>query len=417
MRFFLLIIFFFTLSIFAQKKIVDTILFTNTKRMNKDFMSYLILTKKGAVLDSLTIKKDVILLNRLNGVSKAEYKITEKSTNLFEINYIITENFSLIPTLNILTTDDSGSYRVGLYEFNLLGKNITAGGFYQYNEFNSFGFNFSAPTLFTKYVGLELNIQKLSSNEPLFFNNDIANYLYTNTAYEVLGVYQYDYKNRFKLGTTFFNENYEYKKGATAPDIPKSLSINKNLFKFQYTYDDLNYNYYLINGFKSNFSFQYVTLENDYQNKFIIGWNDFLYYKQIGHNGNWASRLRLGLATNNASPFSPFSVDNNLNIRGVGNIIDRGTGTLVLNTEYRKTIIEKGWFALQGNAFVDAGSWRNPGGKFSDFGNPSNFRVYPGVGLRFIHKTIFNAVFRLDYGYGITKNASKGFVFGVGQYF
>lgn len=132
---------------------------------------------------------------------------------------------------------------------------------------------------------------------------------------------------------------------------------------------------------------------------------------------NWANRLRLGLATNNDTPFAPFTVDNNLNIRGVGNLIDRGTGAIVLNTEYRQTLYEKGWFALQGNAFFDAGSWRNPGGDFGDFAESQNFRVYPGVGLRFIHKKIFNAIFRIDYGVGITEDSTRGFVFGIGQYF
>jgi len=110
-------------------------------------------------------------------------------------------------------------------------------------------------------------------------------------------------------------------------------------------------------------------------------------------------------------------VDNNLNVRGVGNSIDRGTAAIVLNTEYRHTLYEKSWFILQGNTFVDAGSWRNPGGDFSDFGKIQNIRVYPGLGLRFIHKKIFNAIFRIDYGIGITQNATNGLVFGIGQYF
>jgi hypothetical protein len=42
-----------------------------------------------------------------------------------------------------------------------------------------------------------------------------------------------------------------------------------------------------------------------------------------------------------------------LNIRGVGNIIDRGTAAIVLNTEYRYTLYEKGWFSLKGNTFID----------------------------------------------------------------
>ena len=90
---------------------------------------------------------------------------------------------------------------------------------------------------------------------------------------------------------------------------------------------------------------------------------------------------------------------------------------IVLNTEFRNTLYEKKWFVLQGNAFVDSGSWRTPGKNLSDFANADNFRVYTGLGLRIIHKTIFNATFRIDYGYGITKNASKGLVFGIGQYF
>ena len=125
----------------------------------------------------------------------------------------------------------------------------------------------------------------------------------------------------------------------------------------------------------------------------------------------------MGLATNSDTPFAPFSVDNNVNIRGVGNTIDRGTGVMVLNTEYRYTLFEKKWFVLQGNAFVDSGSWRNPGGDFGDFFNSENLRIYPGVGVRFIHKSIFNAILRIDYGVGITKDSTRGFVFGIGQYF
>ena len=110
-------------------------------------------------------------------------------------------------------------------------------------------------------------------------------------------------------------------------------------------------------------------------------------------------------------------MDNNLNIRGVGNVIDRGTAALVLNTEYRHTLFEKDWFVLQGNVFVDGGTWRNPGGDFGDFSDSENLRIYPGLGFRFIHKRIFNTVFRIDYGYGVTRDATNGFVFGIGQYF
>ena len=44
-------------------------------------------------------------------------------------------------------------------------------------------------------------------------------------------------------------------------------------------------------------------------------------------------------------------------------------------------------------------------------------RVFPGVGIRFIHKRILNAAIRFDYGINLTGNGGGGFVFGIGQYF
>jgi hypothetical protein len=48
-------------------------------------------------------------------------------------------------------------------------------------------------------------------------------------------------------------------------------------------------------------------------------------------------------------------------------------------------------------------TWRSPGGNLDDLFSSKNIKVYPGFGIRFIHKKIYNAVFRIDYGYGITK--------------
>ncbi len=189
------------------------------------------------------------------------------------------------------------------------------------------------------------------------------------------------------------------------------------MVKFVYKYNNVKYHYYLLSGFKNDFYFQTIVTENDFQNKFFIGWNDFFFYKRFGLKGNFATRVRVGLSTNNDSPFAPFALDNNVNIRGVGNTIDRGTGSIVWNVEYRQTIIEKNWFVLQLNIFTDAGAWRNPGGSLEDFTKIENMQIYAGGGLRFIHKKIFGAIFRIDYGNSVINFNSGGLVIGVGQYF
>jgi outer membrane protein assembly factor BamA len=388
------------------------------KKLKTSFIKRLAKVKAGVSLDSTAIEEDIKRLKRLPSVSHAYYQVFHSHENQYNVFYNIEENFTIIPSASIYTSnDDEFAYRLGLYEFNLLGQNITFGGFYQNDIYSSYGVNFRAPYLFSRKAGIALNYQNLTTQEPVFLEEGTADYKYNNTSYEILGLYEFNFKHRIEIGFNYFNEKYDYISGATNQSVPRDLDVKKVLYKGIYQYNDINYYYQYLSGFRSTLNFQYVTSTSGDLPEFVIGWNDFSYFKRIGQKGNWASRVRLGLSTNNDSPFAPFSVDNNLNIRGVGNIIDRGTGAVVVNTEYRHTLLEKGWFVLQGNAFIDAGSWRNPGGEFGDFGKSQNIRVYPGLGLRFIHKSIFNAIFRIDYGVGVTENATRGLVFGIGQYF
>ena len=247
-----------------------------------------------------------------------------------------------IPFANFYTTnDDEFAYRVGINEFNFLGRSIMIGGFFQRDIYNSHAFNFRAPFLFSRKLGLSFNYQSLTTLEPVFFDNTTADYKYNNTSYELLGLYQLNFKNRIELGLNLFTEDYQYQFGATNPNIPQELVVDKSLIKFIYEYNALDYYYESVSGFRSLFNFQYVRAEGNILPDFSIWWNDFFYYKRVGKNGNWANRLRIGFATNDDSPFAPFSVDNNINVRGVGNIIDRGTGVIVLNTEYRHILYNK----------------------------------------------------------------------------
>lgn len=267
---------------------------------------------------------------------------------------------------------------------------------------------------------MALNHQNWKSEEPLYFKNQSANYLYNNTSVEALGLYQINLKHEINFGINLFKEKYQYLSGATDPAIPQKLNLNKALLKMVYSFNSLDYFYQYISGFKSVLYTQYVITENDFQNDFYIFWNDFFYFKRIGKKGNWANRLRFGLSSNENTPFAPFAVDNNVNLRGVGILVDRGTGSFVLNSEYRHTIYDKKWLAIQTNLFTDFGSWRTPGGKFNDFFKSEIIRIYSGVGLRFISKKIYNATFRIDYGFSVLNHSGQskgGLVFGIGQYF
>lgn len=397
---------------------ISEIIVQGNTKTRSNFVRKITKVSENTPVDSLLLEADITRLKRLPGIAHAYYQVTPKDDGTFKVIYGVEENFTIIPSVNVYTTNnDEFAYRLGLYEFNGLGQNISIGGFYQKDIYSSFGVNFKAPYLFSKATGIALNYQNLTTEEPVFLDSGTAQYKYNNTSYEVLGLHEFNFKNRIEAGINYFTETYNFKSGATNTEVPRFLKVNKLLYKLIYEYNDVKRDYYFVDGFKSTLNFQYVTTQSEMLPEFLIGFNDFIYYKRIGEKGNWANRLRLGVATNNDSPFAPFAVDNNLNIRGVGNTIDRGTAAIVLNTEYRQTLFEKNWFVLQGTIFVDGGSWRNPGGDFGDFSDSQNLRIYPGAGLRFIHKRIFNTVFRVDYGFGITQNPTNGFVIGIGQYF
>ena len=416
-----LFFFFWLLNIHSQQNKILDVKIVGVKKTKTTFIKNLLYSKKDAVLDSSILEKDITLLKRLPAIAHAYYQVFFSHDNLYNVSIQIEENATLLPEINLWTTTNNVfSYKLGLYEFNFLGRNIILGGFYQFNGFDTYAVNFRAHNLFSKKWGLAVNHQNWKSEEPLYFGNQSANYVYNNISFELLALHQFNLKNRIDFGVNFFKEKYQYLSGATSTSIPQNLSLNKALLKLVYTYDNLDYYYQYINGFKSILYAQYVLTENDFQNDFYIFWNDFLYYKRIGEKGNWANRLRVGLSSNEVTPFAPFALDNNVNLRGIGILVDRGTGSIVLNSEYRYTIYDKDWLAIQTNIFSDIGSWRNPGGSLNDFIKEENIRIYSGFGLRFISKKIYNATFRIDYGFSVlnTKGNSKGgLVFGIGQYF
>lgn len=125
----------------------------------------------------------------------------------------------------------------------------------------------------------------------------------------------------------------------------------------------------------------------------------------------------MGVARNIDSPFPPFAIDNNRNVRGVGNLVQRGNAYWSLNTEYRHTLFEKGWLALQANTFIDLAGIQPVNSSFNTLFMRKNQYQYGGIGLRLIHKYVYKAVLRIDYGINLDGFKNGSLVFGIDQFF
>jgi len=273
----------FGLKLFSQELIVADLKVQGNKKLKTSFVKKLALITAGKALDSLVIEKDIKRLKRLPSVAHAYYQVFYSHDNQYNVFYNIIENFTIIPSINVYTSNDGEfAYRFGLSEFNLFGRNIALGGFYQKDIYDSYSINLRAPNLFTKQMGLAINFKNLTTQEPVFFDDTTADYRYNNKSFEILGLFEVNFRNRFELGINYFTEDYEYKSGATSLDVPLDLNVKKLLYKAIYEYNNLEYDYQYVSGFKSMFNFQYVTSRSEALPEFLIGWNDFLYFKRIG---------------------------------------------------------------------------------------------------------------------------------------
>ena len=334
-----------------------------------------------------------------------------------QLRWQVEEATTILPYAGLWSSNDITTIIGGLSEFNFLGRGISVGAYYQYNLRHSLGLFYRHPFLVGPF-GMELSYTLWNSYEPLYKGAATAWYDYTNSSINATAFYMPTRRQEWQVGVSAFQESFQL--GTVSdedrPNFPVALDIGKLGIRLNHFYRGAIPHYFYWSGLSID-TYSQVVLDELGTDPFYIIRQILRYYKRIDDRGNFALRFIWGLSTNVNSPFAPFALDNHISIRGVGDRIDRGTGMLTLNTEYRYTLVETNMLGLQLVGFVDAGSWRLPGGTFEDFTEDENIRIHGGAGARFILKTFYNTVFSLDYGHSLRGTGLGGFVLGLGQYF
>jgi outer membrane protein insertion porin family len=277
---------------------------------------------------------------------------------------------------------------------------------------------FVTPLKFTKRRVRLNELPQSETLEPIQQDQLEANYRYRIQSIETSFGKELNLKSKLYVGIVWFGERYAFSHGERLMGAPEKFNTTKLIGKVGYDYDALVPYYYFNSGWKNQLIFAHVrgkTITNN--NTFYSIENQTTYFKRIKAMGNLALRVKLGYAKNIDTPFPPFAIDNNRNVRGSGNLVQRGSALWVINNEYRQSLFERKWFAMQANLFVDVSGIRPSGYALKDLFKNENAYAYSGIGIRFIHKYIYNAVFRIDYGFSLGKVDQQGIVFGIGQYF
>ncbi len=335
------------------------------------------------------------------------------------VRWSFEESRTIFPLFNFGGIEGNTYYQLGFTDMHFRGRGQQLTAYYQNNdgEHNYF-LALTNPAFKGSRWGYALESQRYAAIEPLFFADGGVTYRYSNLSFGVGGSYTFEPRHHVSVGVSTFNERYTKLPDQEGTPGPDRANLQKFLVKTRHTLDRLDYLNERVSGTHHQTTGQMVLTAGE-RSPFLIAWHDYRLYRLIGRRGNLAARLRVGLSSNNDSPFAPFVLDSQVNIRGSGNRIDRGTAQLILNLEYRHSIIrdKKERFAIQLVAFSDSGTWRKPGGEISDLLDEENIRHFIGGGIRLLSLKAHNAVVRLDYGFDRRNKKERGLVAGFGQYF
>ncbi len=394
---------------------IDTIIIKGLNKTHLDYVKRYIDIQPGMAVDSMMIIQNGKKISSLISIAKVETNIINTNGQI-RLIYTCDEINTLLPVFNFGLSSKNQWVVVGAEEYNLDGKGRQISGIYQYYDRHSFFINFLIPYFGNSNWGMAGNLKKWSTNEPLYIQGITVDYYYDNNAAELSALYEFGLHHYIEIGSSYFTETYTKIDQQSSLPGPDKAEKNKILSKLSYKNEYVSYHYFYQQGWVNSFNFTGVKTFG-YDPLFLIAFNEFKYFHLLSNKINIAGRLKLGLSTNNNNPFAPFVLDNHVNIRGIGNKVDRGTGTVFLNLEYRHTLYEIPLGGIQGILFTDSGSWRKPGGDVNDFIDQDIIKSYSGIGLRFIHKKFYNAILRIDYGFNMFDVSDNGIVIGLGQYF
>ena len=398
-------------TLLAQRSI-STIEFTGLTKTKESFLRQYITTAIGQEFDSSRLVSDRQRLLNLAILGEVETQILSDN-NSVKIIFKCREMINTLPVFSLGKTEDTFWLKAGLQSMNLSGRGDRLFAYYQYYDQHSIYLNYATDRISNSRWGATASLIKWATIEPLNSASGTSDYHYTNYTAYASAVRFLSFRESMDFGIGIFNERFEAQQ-PQENQLDKIVQGSKLLSKVIFKSNHLNYHTFYVQGVYNQLNVEFIHSLDEVRN-FVTIFNDFRFFKQLGNRFNWANRLRTGIATNDDNPFAPFVLDSYLNIRGVGNRVDRGTGSIVINTELRYTLFDKKVIAAQGVGFFDFGSWRKPGGSFNDFAKTENMRAFSGLGFRLIYKRAFDTMLRIDYGYDYNKNA--GLVIGIGQYF
>ncbi len=399
---------------------IDQVEFTGLKKTKEAYLLSILNAKSNQEITLNQIEEDLQVLKNFSGFADAEY-ILESTYKGYTLIYQLTERNTLLPSLNFGGIRDNIWFSVGGVDNNFRGYgDLFFGHYLNNNGRHSAQIYFKKRRLLRSEWGYSASLQKWTSDEPIYFDQGAVDYRYDNNGLGMSLIRNFGLTKSIELGGILFQETYTKNNDQILenPPGPDDFGINKFLTKLTLNDNAINYHFFYLKGYQTTLTLQNV-MGIDSKIRFNSAMLENKFFFRPREKVNVALRTRFALSTNDDTPFAPFVADSHVNIRGIGNRIDRGTAQLVINAESRYTIhYEKdGDWSSQFVIFMDAGTWRTPGESLKQILDVDIFRQFVGCGIRINYLKVFGATLRVDYGVDLYNPSQRGLVIGLGQYY
>lgn len=389
---------------------------------NKTHPSYFpnfVMSKVGEPVDTLQLAQDVKNLWNTNLYADVYYELFDTLGGT-AARFVLREKWTSYPAGNGGIIDENFWMELGWRDNHLLGRGIRAMLLAKYyDRFAVRGF-FQAPYWFGKGFGMESNWEIGRTIEPLGnLSDEVLDFNQDRVFVNMLASFALKPSNLLYFGVEYHRLAYmlRYDEELLAPDAFSEVQTQYLLVARHHTRYHLNIFEQYVTGWSNEVLLKTAFVPDPAsQRLYPFFQNETKLFFRPWKSGNVGTRLRAGIAENDASVFAQFIQDSFLNVRGIGNKPYRGTAELTWNVELRQTIYDRRWVALQSVAFFDYSAIRPPAGDFNSMFTAQHSHAYAGLGGRIFFKNVFDFIMRLDVGLSL-QDGSGGFVMGLGQYF
>jgi len=185
------------------------------------------------------------LLKNIPGIEYAEYSLDTVGT-VVDVTYKVKEISTLVPIINFGGIHGNIFFRLGITDYNWLGRGQFLSATYQNNHgLHSGHLFYKIPRRHNTAWGYTASASSWSSEEPLYFSEAIVDYIYQNNG----------------IGASLYNK-VKAQPEENLPG-PEQLTQQKLLSKIAFARNKVDYDYFYLKGSKWSLTYQNVFTNNE----------------------------------------------------------------------------------------------------------------------------------------------------------